>query len=397
VTSSNHQTLESDQKIFDHQCMARAVRLAGKNPGLANPNPSVGAVISSGRRIIGEGSTQAAGKDHAEIVALKQARKNREAHLPGSTVYVSLEPCSHHGRTPPCTDALIKAEVARVVIASSDPNPLVNGKGISQLRDAGIVIETGLMDHAAQKLNPGFFKRMKTGMPWVRVKTAQSLDGRTALAGGESKWISGDASRQDVQRWRARSSAILTGVGTVLADDPRMTVRSNGASDQSPKRQPLKVVVDSYFRSPADSRIFSNPNEVIVAGLHSAEIPVQLAALGVEIIQLTEAGVGDGVDLRELMVALARREINEVQVEAGSRLCGSLLTEGLVDEILIYQAPLLMGEDGPASFRLGPYEQMSESLRLKVMETRMVGMDLRLRLYVLPEQDQGSVRSGQVD
>ena len=362
--------------------MAWALRLAGKNPELADPNPSVGAVIVSGRRILGEGSTQAAGKDHAEIVALRQACKNHASRLPGSTVYVSLEPCSYHGRTPPCTDALIKAEVARVVIASSDPNPLVNGKGIAQLRDAGIVIETGLMDAAARKLNQGFFKRMTTGMPWVRVKTAQSLDGRTALAGGESKWISGDASRLDVQNWRARSSAILTGVGTVLADDPRMTVRSMGADNPSPKRQPLKVVVDSYFRSPVDRRIFSNPNEVIVAGLHSAEIPAQLARLGVEVIQLPEAKAGNGVDLRELMAALASREINEVQVEAGSLLCGSLLSEGLVDEILIYQAPLLMGDGGPASFRLGPFEKMSESLRLELIETRMVGADLRLRLQV---------------
>jgi diaminohydroxyphosphoribosylaminopyrimidine deaminase/5-amino-6-(5-phosphoribosylamino)uracil reductase len=361
--------------------------------GTTHPNPSVGAVITSQWRILGEGKTCPPGGDHAEIVALRQARQTSEKDIAGSTVYVSLEPCNHHGRTPPCTDALIEARVGRVVIASSDPNPEVDGGGAIRLQEAGISVETGCMSSQANEINQGFFKRMNTGLPWVRVKSAQSLDGRTALPGGESKWISCDESRKDVQRWRARSSAILTGIGTVLADDPRMTVRPGQNDDEAETntieshsqtgllRQPLKVIVDSNFRSPPESRIFDNPGEVVVVGSHDAEIPADLAKSGVEILQLPAQTDGaGGLDLRALLQHLGHKEINEVQVEAGSVLCGSLLRAKLIDEILIYQAPVLLGQGGPAAFDLGPLDGMDQSVRLTVMETRTIGSDLRIQL-----------------
>jgi len=346
-----------------------ALRLAGRGRFTTQPNPRVGCIIAKDQRILGQGWHRVAGGPHAEIEALDDAGKNTE----GSTAYITLEPCSHHGKTAPCVDALIKAAVARVVIASNDPNPLVDGSGAERLHAAGIKVESGLMAAQAEALNDGFFKRMRDGLPWVRVKTAISLDGRTALENGASKWISSAESRQDVQRWRAQSCAILTGIGTVLADDPNMTVRLPGIG-----RQPLRVIADSRWRTPAGSRILSEPASAVIFGDASIEIPPELSSLGVSCVPLnTEEGM---LPLRALLSSLASMEINEVQVEAGAVLCGTLLRAGLVDEILLYQAPVLLGDGGAGPFTFGPLESMQDRTHLIVLETVQLGQDTRIRL-----------------
>lgn len=354
---------------FDHECMAGALRLARKGLFTTDPNPRVGCVIADAERVIGRGWHEFAGGPHAEIVALRDAGE----FLEGKTAYVTMEPCSHHGRTPPCVDALLEAGIGRVVVATEDPNPEVEGGGLERLRQAGVSVDTGLMAAESEAINPGFLKRMRTGRPWVRVKSAISLDGRTALAGGESKWISGEAARADVQRWRARSSAILTGIGTVLADDPAMTARVDSAV-----RQPLRVIADSRWRTPPDSRILIDPSSAIVAGSLSEQAPAALKAMGVHCLRLPAKN--GNVDLESLLGALAEMEINEVQVEAGAKLCGALLNARLADELLIYQAPLLLGEGGPGPFALGPLESMAQRTHLKVLETSTIGSDLRIRL-----------------
>jgi diaminohydroxyphosphoribosylaminopyrimidine deaminase/5-amino-6-(5-phosphoribosylamino)uracil reductase len=287
------------------------------------------------------------------------------------TAYVTLEPCAFHGRTPPCTEALIEAGISRVVAPIEDPHQQVSGAGFERLRQAGVEVETGLMLEEAKRLNPGFLKRMKTGRPWVRVKSAVSLDGRTALSNGESKWITGEAARQDVQRWRARSSAILTGTGTVLADDPEMTARVDG-----PVRQPIRVLVDTGWRVPLESKIIGDGASLLVAGV--GDPPEELLELGVQCLTLT-ASAG-GVDLDALMDELGHRELNEIQVEAGSRLCGALLEKGLVDEVLLYVAPVLLGDGGPGPFAFGPLESMHKRSHFKVLETVQIGNDTRYRL-----------------
>ena len=252
---------------FDRSAMQRALTLAVRGLETTDPNPRVGCVIAQRGRIIGEGWHERAGEPHAEVAALRAAG----SQAAGAAVYVTLEPCSHHGRTPPCVEALIAARVARVVIATDDPNPLVDGKGAAALRAAGIAVESGLLAQEATELNAGFFKRMRSGRPLVRVKLAMSLDGRTALANGESRWITGEAARADVHHWRARSSAILTGVGTVLADDPRLDVRLPGEAG-GPRRQPLRVVLDTELRTPAAARLFEMPGEVLIlTGLTSPD------------------------------------------------------------------------------------------------------------------------------
>ena len=355
--------------LFDHHCMARALRLASRGLFTSHPNPKVGCVIAGQEQILGEGWHEYTGGPHAEIVALKEAGSSAS----GSTVYVTLEPCSHHGRTPPCTEALIEAGVWRVVIASGDPNPRVDGEGLERLRQAGIVVETGLMSAEAESLNTGFYKRMREGLPWVRVKAAISLDGRTALHNGDSKWISSEASRQDVQSWRARSSAILTGNGTVMADNPSMTARLDGV-----RKQPLRVIADSGWNTPVNSKILSDPETALVAGDLTRPVPPELVDTGVNCLPLP-ASEGR-VALKPLMSALADLEINEVQVEAGAVLCGALLKNRLVDELLIYQAPVLLGEGGPGPFAFGPLESMDERTHLTVLEIIQIGTDLRLRL-----------------
>jgi diaminohydroxyphosphoribosylaminopyrimidine deaminase/5-amino-6-(5-phosphoribosylamino)uracil reductase len=354
---------------FDHECMAMALRLARNGLFTTDPNPRVGCVIAGGDRVAGVGWHSRAGEAHAEIAALRDAGES--AH--GKTAYVTLEPCNHQGRTPPCTAALLEAGIARVVIASRDPNPRVNGGGQQQLLAAGVKVDSGLMAQEAEALNAGYMSRMRIGRPWVRIKSAISLDGRSALRNGQSKWISCDASRDDVQRWRARSSAILTGIGTVLADDPSMDARV----DQTVK-QPLKVIVDSQWRTPPQSRILAGPGETLIAGDDSIAVPANLSSANVQCLPLPASN--GRVNLHHLLRSLAEMEINEVQVEAGARLCGALLEEQLVDEILIYQAPVLLGDGGPGPFALGPLESMAERTHLTVLETTQIGNDLRIRL-----------------
>ena len=354
---------------FDHECMATALRVARRGLFTTDPNPRVGCVIAGGESIAGLGWHEKAGGPHAEIAALREAGESAR----GKTAYVTLEPCSYHGRTPPCTDALLEAGIKRVVVAAKDPNPRVDGNGLQHLRSAGVKVETGLMAGEAEMLNAGFIMRMKQGRPWIRIKSAISLDGKTALHNGESKWISSAASRLDVQRWRARSSAILTGIGTVLADDPSMDARVDQAV-----QQPLRVVADSRWRTPAGSRILAGPGTTLIAGDLSVPIPDALASSDVQCLRLPASG--GALDLMALMKALAEMEINEVQVEAGARLCGALFKEKLVDELLIYQAPLLLGEGGPGPFAFGPLESMTESTHLELLETSHLGDDLRIRL-----------------
>jgi diaminohydroxyphosphoribosylaminopyrimidine deaminase/5-amino-6-(5-phosphoribosylamino)uracil reductase len=363
---------------FDHECMAEALRLARQGLYTTDPNPRVGCVIADGAQVSGRGWHAAAGGPHAEIAALQDAALRRPgASLRGQTAYVTLEPCSHHGRTPPCADALVAAGIARVVIACPDPNPRVNGGGVARLRAAGVEVQSGLMAEAAAALNCGFLKRMQAGRPWVRVKSAISLDGRTALRSGESRWISGEASRRDVQHWRARSSAILTGIGTVLADDPRLDARLEGAAE-SDVLQPLRVVADSRWRTPPGSRLLQDPARTLLAGDRDRPVPAALQALGARCLPLPPRS--GRVDLEALLRALAELEINEVQVEAGARLCGALLGAGLVDELLVYQAPVLLGDGGPGLAALGPLESMAERMHLEVLETTRFGDDLRIRL-----------------
>lgn len=354
---------------FDHGCMARALRLAERGLNSTTPNPRVGCVIASGDRIIACGWHRAAGQPHAEVEALHAAGELAR----GATAYVTLEPCSHRGRTPPCSEALIDAGVGEVVFAADDPNPLVNGGGRRQLEDAGIRVRRGLMAEAASSLNAGFEARMRRGRPWVRVKLAQSLDGRTALENGDSQWITGPAARADVQRWRARACAIMTGIGTVQADDPSLDVRIEGAS-----RQPLRVIVDSRWRVRPQAKTFSRPGAVLVAGLASVEPPPELNGVAAKLMPLP--GRAGRVDLRLLLEALAALELNEIHVEAGAGLCGALLEAQLVDEVLLYQAPCALGSRGRPAFLMESIDSMERRPTFEWRDRRMLGNDLRMRL-----------------
>ena len=354
---------------FDHRCMAEALQLAARGMNSTHPNPRVGCVIAQGNEVVGRGWHETAGQRHAEIAALEDAGSRAR----GATAYITLEPCSYHGRTAPCTDALLEAGIERVISATKDPNPEVNGNGNSQLEGAGIRVESGLMAGEAEALNAGFFKRMSSHRPWVRIKLAQSLDGRTALQDGASQWISSADSRRDVQSWRARSSAILTGIETVLADDPSLNVREIETS-----RQPVRVIADSRWRTPAGARVLSLPGRVLIAGLQDVEIPIALRDSAAELLPLP--GSSGRVDLGALMSELANREFNEVQVEAGGTLCGALLEAQLVDEILVYLAPILLGGGARGAFEFGPLASMQERVGLNWLESGWTGPDLRLRL-----------------
>jgi diaminohydroxyphosphoribosylaminopyrimidine deaminase / 5-amino-6-(5-phosphoribosylamino)uracil reductase len=355
---------------FDHRCMATALRLAEQGLNSTHPNPRVGCVIAKNGQVCGQGWHKKAGDHHAEVNALAAAGNAAT----GATAYVTLEPCSHRGLTPPCVDALIAAGVERVVCAVQDPNPEVAGSGIKQLRKAGIEVECGLMNAQAETLNQGFLKRMRHGMPWVRVKMAQSLDGHIALANGSSQWISGPQARDDVQHWRARSDAILTGIGTILADDPSLNVRINEHA-----RQPLRVIVDSHWRCPHDAKLLNDGGgQVLIAGVDEHQIPDALAHSGAELCVLpTSEG---RVDLQSLLKELGRRRINEVQVEAGSMLAGALLAQQLIDELLIYQAPILLGGGAVSPFAAPGLDNMADRVHLKWLDSRRIGNDLRLRL-----------------
>lgn len=362
----------------DAAMMATAQRLATRGLYTTDPNPRVGCVIASGEQVIGEGWHVAAGGAHAEVAALEAAGAGAQ----GATAYVTLEPCCHHGRTPPCTEALIDAGVERVVCALQDPDPRMSGQGLAKLEAAGI--EVTRLDAAggpARALNVGFVKRMRTGRPWVRVKLAMSLDGRTALASGESRWITGAAARADVHRWRARSSCILTGRGTVAADDPSLTVRLPEAEQgRLGARRPWIAIVDSALNTPPSSRLFDLHERVLVLCRERRSEPAAaLEARGAEIVQLG-AGAG-GVNLAAVLAALGEREVNELHLEAGPTLCGQLLADGLADELLIYQAPHLLGNEARGGFTLPPLVTMEQRHRLHIGETRRVGEDLRIRAW----------------
>ena len=363
-------------RSLDHRFMARAIQLASKGLYTTQPNPRVGCVITLNDEIVGEGYHLQAGQAHAEINALQQAGLKAK----NATAYVSLEPCSHHGKTPPCSDALIAAGVSRVVCAMRDPNPLVAGQGIKKLEAAGIKVETGVLKAEAEALNPGFIKRMIQGLPFVRVKLAMSLDGRTAMASGESKWITGESARADVQRLRARSSVVLTGSGTVLADNPSMNVRASAKELHCAVEpvQPLRAIIDSELKVSPTSNIFKLNGESVV---FTATVD---NANDFTTSQLVNLPAKNGkVDLIKVLQWLAEQQANEVHVEAGCELCGALLQLHLVDEIVIYMAPHIMGDSAKGLFHLPGIEEMSQRINLNIKEFRQIGKDWRLTL--LPE------------
>ncbi len=357
----------------DHLHMASALRLAENGLQTTHPNPRVGCVIAQQDAVVGQGWHRCAGEPHAEILALREAGRSAR----GATAYVTLEPCCHHGRTGPCTEALIDAGIARVVAAMPDPFDQVAGLGLERLRAAGIVVDTGLMAEKARWLNRGFISRCERQRPWVRLKLAVGIDGRTALQNGASQWISGAAARQDVQNWRARASAVMTGIGTLLADRPRLNVRLDGV-----ERQPDRIVVDSHWQSPADAPILVPPGRVMIAGLEHAPVPEPLAAAGCELIPLP--AVDSKPSLAALFGVLAQRGINELQVECGARLAGALMRQRYVDELLLYMAPRAMGDPAKGMFDIGPLTAMTETAGFGWHDIRKIGGDLRLRL--LPKQ-----------
>jgi diaminohydroxyphosphoribosylaminopyrimidine deaminase/5-amino-6-(5-phosphoribosylamino)uracil reductase len=335
--------------------MGRALELAAQGRTSTQPNPRVGCVIAFGEQVIGEGWHQRSGEPHAEVFALREAGERAR----GATAFVTLEPCNHHGRTPPCSEALIAAGIARVIYASGDPNPRVDGSGAARLREAGVVVEQGLRAAEGEELNLGFFSRMRRQRPWLRLKMAASLDGRTATASGESQWITSDAAREDVQRWRAESAAILSTSATVLADDPRLSVRLDSA------RQPLRVLLDRDGRIPKRARVFAEPGEVL--HLTSKEIALE---------------VSGRLFLPAVLSTLNALEINEVWTEAGATLAGSLITANLVDELVIYLAPMLLGSEGRplAALKIG---RLLDASRWQTTDLRQIGPDIRIMLRPL--------------
>jgi diaminohydroxyphosphoribosylaminopyrimidine deaminase/5-amino-6-(5-phosphoribosylamino)uracil reductase len=363
---------------FDRTAMQRALALAARGLESTDPNPRVGCVIARGERIVGEGWHERAGEAHAEVAALRAAGPQAA----GATVYVTLEPCSHQGRTAPCTLALTAARVARVVYAIADPNPLVNGRGAEALRAAGITVEAGLLETEARELNAGFIKRMQHGRPFVRVKLAMSLDGRTALADGASQWISSEAAREDVQAWRARSSAVLTGVGTVLADDPRLDVRLPASGPA--RRQPLRVVLDTHLRTPADARLFTAGGEVLILTALTGLDETRAAALSARGARVETLPIEtQRLELPAVLARLGELEANEVLVEAGATLAGALLRQGLCDELLLYVALKLLGASARGLVDLAPLRDLKDAPIFALIETQTVGPDLRLRLRPL--------------
>jgi diaminohydroxyphosphoribosylaminopyrimidine deaminase/5-amino-6-(5-phosphoribosylamino)uracil reductase len=364
----------TDFSATDHAMMARALRLAERGAFTTRPNPMVGCVIARKDKVVGEGYHVRAGEPHAEVFALRQAGDKAR----GATAYVTLEPCAHQGRTPPCADALVAAGITRVIAASSDPFAAVDGEGFRKLMAAGVETEKGLLNAQARELNRGFFSRMERGRPWLRVKLAASLDGRTALADGKSKWITSPAARDDVQLWRARSGALLTGSETALADDPMLTVRLAEPQQALP---PLRVVLDTMGRLPRTLKLFDDSAPTLA--VHAVDV---VPGYEDEVRALAIPRDGEMLDLRALLAQLAQREINEVQVEAGATLSGALLRAGLVDEVLLYTAPVLLGDSGRPMFAGLDVEHMEARLGMTVVDSRQVGPDLRLLLRPRPAE-----------
>lgn len=361
--------------------MAAAIRLAARGCYTTRPNPNVGCIVASSvQQIVGRGYHAVAGQPHAEVHALQQAGSQAR----GGTIYVTLEPCCHQGKTPPCVDAILAAGITRVVCASEDPNPRVAGQGIGKLRAAGLTVEVGLLAESALQLNRGFFKRMQSGRPFITSKSAMSFDGCTAMASGESKWITGELARVDVQALRARHAAIMTGIGTVLHDDPQLTVRGLPQGQSLPDRfqQPLRVVIDARLDIPLDARILLAPGECVIYTQVEAAHPKlePLAELGIDVVRLPAATTR--IPLVDVYADLASREINEVLIEAGPTLTGQLIEQHLVDEMIVYVAPHLMGSGGRRLFNLAGISQMSERVALKIIESRMVGQDMRFTIQL---------------
>lgn len=355
----------------DNEYMQRALSLARRGLFTTTPNPRVGCVVVRDGDVVGEGLHERAGEPHAEVHALRAAGERAR----GATLYVTLEPCSHHGRTPPCADAVVASGVKRVVAAMGDPNPKVAGQGFAKLRQAGIAVETGLLEADAVELNIGFVSRMTSGRPWVRLKVAATLDGRTALANRKSQWITSEAARRDGHAWRARACVVMTGVGTLADDNPRMDVREIETT-----RQPLKVLVDSHLKASLDSRLFQSGRVLVFAARGDKARIAEFRARGVEVVVVPNA---DGkVDLPAMLDELGRRTINEVHLESGTRLNGSMLREGCVDELLVYLAPKLIGDTGLGMFDLPELTELSSALQLEFGPVQMVGNDLRVMARV---------------
>lgn len=356
---------------FDRDCMVQAIRAAVRGVTTTHPNPRVGCVIARDGQVVSEGFHEFAGGPHAEVNALNEARDAAQE----ATVYVTLEPCSHEGRTPPCADALIDAGVRRVVVAMVDPNPQVAGSGIARLREAGIQVDVGLLETESRRLNPGFIKRMETGRPFVRVKIAASMDGRTATVSGESQWITGKVARADVQHWRSTSSGILTGIGTVLADDPSLNVRLENTA-----RQPERLIVDTKLRTPANAKTLGLEGNVrIFHADDNADNAALLEAAGATLSRLPKNSQGR-VDLALMLDQLGELEHNEIWVEAGPGLTGALLAEDLVDEILLYQAPVFLGHEAKPLAEIPGLDKLDDRLRFAVNDVSQVGNDLRMTL-----------------
>lgn len=360
--------------------MAQALRLAERGLYTTSPNPRVGAIIVQQGQLVGAGFHHRAGEPHAERLALAAAGEKAK----GATAYITLEPCCHQGRTPPCTQGLIEAGVQRVVAAMADPNPLVAGQGLAKLQAAGIQVDTGLMEQAARALNPGFVKRMNTGLPWVRCKLAMSLDGRTAMASGESQWITGPKARQDVQRWRAQSCAILSGSGTILADNPSLSVRLDAAQlhdlgPEYPVRQPLRVILDSSLSASPQAEVFKQPGQTLIVCTQAALASTKAGLLEAAGARLEAIAVNQqGLDLQQLMRRLAALGLNEVWMEAGATLAGAMLQQGLVDELIIYMAPHLMGDAARGLVHLPGLDRLDQRIELKLKDVRQIGQDVRL-------------------
>ncbi|HVS24275.1 MAG TPA: bifunctional diaminohydroxyphosphoribosylaminopyrimidine deaminase/5-amino-6-(5-phosphoribosylamino)uracil reductase RibD [Gammaproteobacteria bacterium] len=375
-TSGPHRR-RSDARDREH--MAEALELAANGLYDTKPNPAVGCVLVKGGRVIARGWTAPAGGPHAERVALAAAG----AQARGATAYVTLEPCCHQGRTPPCTGALIEAQVARVVFAGHDPNPLVDGGGARELTAAGVEVEGGVLEREAEPLNRGFFARMRRGRPWVRLKIAASLDGRTALASGESQWITGPESRADVHRWRARSGAVLTGSGTVLRDDPSLDARHEEAGIDATLgiKQPLRVILDSRLRTPPSAKTLSLPGEVLIFTTRVAdEAQRVLERAGARVERV---GGGEHCDLNEVLARLAALEVNDVWVEAGARIDGAFLQAGLIDELIVYMAPRLLGDGARGMFAVPALAALADAWRLTFEEVSTIGDDVRVVARVL--------------
>ncbi len=356
----------------DHLHMSRALRLAERGAFTTRPNPMVGCVIAKGEEVLGEGFHQRAGEPHAEVLALQAAGDGAR----GASAFVTLEPCAHTGRTGPCADALIAAGVARVVAAMRDPFPQVDGAGFEKLRSAGIAVEYGLMEAQARQLNRGFLSRVERGRPWVRVKLATSLDGRTATASGDSKWISGEAARLDVHQWRARAGAIITGANTVLADDPSLNVR---LVDGTPFDPPLRVVLDPGLATIARGKVRDASAPTLYIHAPDIKPPREIS------VERASVAMTSGLlDLHAVLRLLAERGINEVQVEAGATLAGAFFTSGLVDELLLYVAPILLGDKSRPLLAGLDIADMSQRAQLRLVESRMVGEDQRLLLQSVP-------------